>query len=205
MKKRGQPTGGARDALLRAKAIKPHLVVIDGKAMTTSLAVARDFGRSHESVLDAIAKIKQQGKFKRLEFEPHHYIDKDGQCLLMYRMDKNTFSTFAFLSFQGKAAQATYVAYLCSLDLLEARLTAATSSPETRAEEARGFKQTYDLALLIEQSGLVGRNGLPILPGTTLYQLHADATVERIEAARKLVDWMYSLTGEEQEDASWLH
>ena len=51
-------------------ALQPHLAVVDGHVTTTSLDVARDFGRLHKNVLRAIDDLGCSPEFYERNFAP---------------------------------------------------------------------------------------------------------------------------------------
>ena len=44
----------------QAQVLKPHLTLIDGRVMTTSLVIAEHFGKRHDDVLKAIRNALQE-------------------------------------------------------------------------------------------------------------------------------------------------
>lgn len=105
------------DALILApEAIHPHLTVIDGEATTTSLDVARFFGKRHDNVLREIGKLVDQLPAERaLTFEAT-FRDVPGPNGA-YRREhyyRLTFDAFVLLTmgFTGPKALAIKLAYM---------------------------------------------------------------------------------------------
>lgn len=80
------------------------LVSIDGgEPRTTSLAVAKKFGKRHNNVLRAIENIDCSPEFSLRNFEQRDFIDERGKVRLMFNMTKDGF-VFLVMGFTGKVA-----------------------------------------------------------------------------------------------------
>ena len=51
----------------------PDLKIIDGQITTTSLQIAKHFGKRHKNVMQAIANLDCSPEFTRLNFQPDEY------------------------------------------------------------------------------------------------------------------------------------
>lgn len=49
--------------------LKPHLVLHQGQAMTTSMAVAEHFEKLHKNVIQSIGKLECSSEFTELNFQ----------------------------------------------------------------------------------------------------------------------------------------
>ena len=80
------------------------LVSIDGgEPKTTSLAVAKKFGKRHNNVLRAIENIDCSPEFSLRNFEQRDFIDERGKVRRMFNMTKDGF-VFLVMGFTGKVA-----------------------------------------------------------------------------------------------------
>lgn len=80
------------------------LVSIDGgEPRTTSLAVAKKFGKRHNNVLRAIENIDCSPEFSLRNFEQRDFIDERGKVRRMFNMTKDGF-VFLVMGFTGKVA-----------------------------------------------------------------------------------------------------
>lgn len=81
-----------------------HIVKdIKGNAMTTSLDVARVFGKQHKNVLQAIENLDCSEEFSELNFQPTKYKDEQSKKRPMYQITRDGF-TFLVMGFRGKKA-----------------------------------------------------------------------------------------------------
>lgn len=113
---------------------KPHLVLHAGQTMTTSMAVAKHFGKLHKNVLRAIDNIACSAEFTRLNFEPVDFIDKNGDARRMFRMTRDGF-VFLTMGFTGKAAAAWKEAYIGAFNRMEQALLARLREEAVLAEQ----------------------------------------------------------------------
>jgi len=93
------------------------------KAITTSLKVAKAFGKTHKSVLRAIDNIMGEcdDSFTRRNFALSDYQDSTGRTLPMRTMTRAGFTLIA-MGFTGKAATAWKIRYIDAFDKMEAAL-----------------------------------------------------------------------------------
>ncbi|EKS2202417.1 Rha family transcriptional regulator [Salmonella enterica] len=105
----------------------PCVTVENGRAVTTSVAVAEFFHKRHDNVLRAIANIECSDKFTALNFEASEYTDSTGRKLPMYQITKNGF-VFLVMGFTGKKAAAFKEAYIAEFDRMENELRQQKSS-----------------------------------------------------------------------------
>ncbi|EFY5855089.1 MULTISPECIES: Rha family phage regulatory protein [Enterobacteriaceae] len=106
----------------------PCVTVENGRAVTTSVAVAEFFHKRHDNVLRAIANIECSDKFTALNFEASEYTDSTGRKLPMYQITKNGF-VFLVMGFTGKKAAAFKEAYIAEFDRMEAELRQNNTPP----------------------------------------------------------------------------
>ncbi|WP_338142672.1 Rha family transcriptional regulator, partial [Shigella dysenteriae] len=100
---------------------QPEITISNGRAVTTSFAVAEYFCKRHDNVLRAIANIECSAKFNTLNFEDVTYTDAKGEQRPMYQITKNGF-VFLVMGFTGKKAAAFKEAYIAEFDRMEKQL-----------------------------------------------------------------------------------
>jgi len=83
----------------------PDVTIENGRAVTTSIAIAEFFGKRHERVLDKIRNLDCSAKFTEHNFVSSEYTDSTGRKLPMYQITKNGF-VFLVMGFTGKKAAA---------------------------------------------------------------------------------------------------
>jgi len=97
------------------------LAVTDGRITTTSRQIAEHFGKRHTNVLRSIANLDCSEEFARLNFEPAHYNDENGQPRQEYTLTRDGF-VFLCMGFTGKEAAAWKEKYIAAFNAMEAQL-----------------------------------------------------------------------------------
>ncbi|EFI5594807.1 transcriptional regulator [Escherichia coli] len=99
----------------------PDVTIENGRAVTTSVAVAEFFRKMHKNVIQKIETLECSPEFNRLNFKPVTYTDAKGEKRPMYQITKNGF-VFLVMGFTGKKAAAFKEAYIAEFDRMEAEL-----------------------------------------------------------------------------------
>lgn len=99
----------------------PDVTIENGRAVTTSVAVAEFFHKLHKNVIQKIETLECSDEFTELNFQPSEYTDSTGRKLPMYQITKNGF-VFLVMGFTGKKAAAFKEAYIAEFDRMEAEL-----------------------------------------------------------------------------------
>jgi len=116
-----------------AYSVQPTVQIENGQVITTSIEVARVFGKEHKHVLDAIRKLlsdlgaDRQPNFRQtVETRPN---PSGGEPIKSpaYHLTRDGFTLLA-MRFTGKKALAFQVAYIEAFNQMEAALTAKTSA-----------------------------------------------------------------------------
>ncbi|EFM6596111.1 transcriptional regulator [Escherichia coli] len=106
----------------------PDVTIKNGRAVTTSIAIAEFFSKRHERVLDKIRNLDCSAKFTEHNFVLSEYTDSTGRKLPMYQITKNGF-VFLVMGFTGKKAAAFKEAYIAEFDRMEAELRQNNTPP----------------------------------------------------------------------------
>ncbi|KNA40582.1 Rha family phage regulatory protein [Escherichia coli] len=106
----------------------PDVTIENGRAVTTSVAIAEFFGKRHERVLDKIRNLDCSAKFTEHNFVSSEYTDSTGRKLPMFQITKNGF-VFLVMGFTGKKAAAFKEAYIAEFDRMEAELRQNNTPP----------------------------------------------------------------------------
>ncbi|OTE59452.1 Rha family phage regulatory protein, partial [Escherichia coli] len=96
----------------------PEITIANGRAVTSSLAVAEYFRKPHKDVLAKISRLDCSAEFTERNFSPSEYTDSTGRKLPMYQITKNGF-VFLVMGFTGKKAAAFKEAYIAEFDRME--------------------------------------------------------------------------------------
>ncbi len=99
----------------------PDVTIKNGRAVTTSVAVAEFFRKMHKDVLRKIETLECSEDFNERNFTPVTYTDAKGEKRPMYQITKNGF-VFLVMGFTGKKAAAFKEAYIAEFDRMEAEL-----------------------------------------------------------------------------------
>lgn len=98
---------------------------VDGVPVTTSRAVAEQFGKQHKNVIQSIETLMQDldktedGKaFNRLNFQPVNYTDAKGETRKQYTMTRDGFTLLA-MGFTGARALQFKLAYINAFNRME--------------------------------------------------------------------------------------
>lgn len=137
-------------ALTLFGALAPVVSVVDGKPTTTSVDVARKFGKRHDHVMRLIRNLIAQlpdGGVPNFGETP--YTDsQNGQTYPAYRLTRDGFTLLA-MGFTGKKALAFKLAYIDAFNRMEAELakprTPDTRSLHTTARHMAGFAAAVGL------------------------------------------------------------
>ncbi|EOB4761461.1 Rha family transcriptional regulator [Escherichia coli] len=115
----------------------PDVTIENGRAVTTSIAVAEFFRKMHKNVIQKIDSLECSPEFNRLNFKPVTYTDAKGEKRPMYQITKNGF-VFLVMGFTGKKAAAFKEAYIAEFDRMEAELHQNNTQPSNRMIPGNG-------------------------------------------------------------------
>src|SRR5258706_2407075 len=103
----------------------PLVVVHDHHAVTTRQAVAEDFGKRHDHILERIENLKAEcpPEFNAPNFRAVEYIDAKGEKRPAYELTRDGFTLLA-MGFTGPKALQFKIAYIERFNSMEARLLA---------------------------------------------------------------------------------
>ncbi|AWK13289.1 Rha family transcriptional regulator [Candidatus Fukatsuia symbiotica] len=102
-------------------ALTPEVIINNGKAVTTSQAVAGYFSKLHKDVLKKVDTLNCSFEFNERNFTPVEYTDAKGEKRPMYEMTKDGFM-FLVMGFTGKKAAIFKEAYIAEFNRMEAEL-----------------------------------------------------------------------------------
>ncbi|EAU5127857.1 Rha family transcriptional regulator [Salmonella enterica] len=100
---------------------QPEITVVNGQAVTSSIAVANYFIKRHDDVLKKIRALECSPEFTARNFAVSEYTDATGRKLPMYQITKNGF-VFLVMGFTGKKAATFKEAYIAEFDRMENEL-----------------------------------------------------------------------------------
>ncbi|EFK6613054.1 TPA: peptidase [Escherichia coli] len=116
----------------------PDITIINGRVVTTSLAVANYFTKRHERVLDRIRNLECSDEFAEHNFVLSGYTDASGRKLPCYQITRDGFA-FLAMGFTGKRAARFKEAYINAFNQMERSLSGAGAADMSSvAQNARG-------------------------------------------------------------------
>ncbi|GAA0510962.1 hypothetical protein GCM10009414_20800 [Tatumella terrea] len=107
--------------VLPAFDFREMVTVSGGDLMTTSVRVAEYFGKKHKNVLLAIRNLKCSDEFKRLNYEPTDFIDKNGDIQPMMNISRDG-CMFLIMGFTGHAASAIKENFIAAFNWMSEQL-----------------------------------------------------------------------------------
>jgi Rha family phage regulatory protein len=142
----------------RPAQVAPTLAVVDGVPTTTSLDVAKFFGKRHGNVLRDIRDLIEQtpAEFHRLNFEEAstEVEQPNGGKVTypMYRLTRDGFTLLA-MGFTGKKALAFKVAYIAAFNKMETALRESAALPhilsyDTQSQRLRRLFDQYPAGMV---------------------------------------------------------
>ncbi|EOO7118587.1 Rha family transcriptional regulator, partial [Escherichia coli] len=101
---------------------QPEIAIVDGQAVTSSLAVANFFSKRHDDVLKKIRTLECSASFTSRNFSVSDYTDCTGRKLPCYQITRDGFA-FLAMGFTGKRAAQFKEAYINAFNQMEKQLS----------------------------------------------------------------------------------
>lgn len=147
-------SGGEGNSLLSEAAImatiptltQPEIAIVDGQAVTSSLAVANFFSKRHGDVLKKIRTLECSASFTARNFSVSDYTDCTGRKLPCYQITRDGFA-FLAMGFMGKRAAQFKEAYINAFNQMEKQL----SNPSVLSDVAHNASVLYSYISSIHQ------------------------------------------------------
>lgn len=117
---------------------QPEITIVNGQAVTSSLAVADYFTKRHDDVLKRIRALECSPEFTARNFAVSEYTDATGRKLPCYQITRDGFA-FLAMGFTGKRAARFKEAYINAFNQMEKQL----SKPSTLSDAAHNASVLY--------------------------------------------------------------
>lgn len=114
----------------------PDVTIENGRAVTTSIAIAEFFGKQHHHVVQKIESLECSERFLTSNFSRVKF-EHRGNTYNAYQITKNGF-VFLVMGFTGKKAAAFKEAYIAEFDRMEAELHQNNTPPADRMIPGNG-------------------------------------------------------------------
>ncbi|HFO2261533.1 Rha family phage regulatory protein [Escherichia coli] len=125
---------------------QPEIAIVDGQAVTSSLAVADFFSKRHDDVLKKIRTLECSASFTARNFSVSDYTDCTGRKLPCYQITRDGFA-FLAMGFTGKRAAQFKEAYINAFNQMEKQL----SNPSVLSDVAHNASVLYSYISSIHQ------------------------------------------------------
>nr|WP_250879288.1 Rha family phage regulatory protein [Escherichia coli] len=125
---------------------QPEIAIVDGQAVTSSLAVANFFSKRHDDVLKKIRTLECSASFTARNFSVSDYTDCTGRKLPCYQITRDGFA-FLAMGFMGKRAAQFKEAYINAFNQMEKQL----SNPSVLSDVAHNASVLYSYISSIHQ------------------------------------------------------
>ncbi len=125
---------------------QPEIAIVDGQAVTSSLAVADFFSKRHDDVLKKIRTLECSASFTARNFSVSDYTDCTGRKLPCYQITRDGFA-FLAMGFTGKRAARFKEAYINAFNQMEKQL----SNPSVLSDVAHNASVLYSYISSIHQ------------------------------------------------------
>ncbi|HBQ4169529.1 TPA: Rha family transcriptional regulator [Escherichia coli] len=125
---------------------QPEIAIVDGQAVTSSLAVANFFSKRHDDVLKKIRTLECSASFTARNFSVSDYTDCTGRKLPCYQITRDGFA-FLAMGFTGKRAARFKEAYINAFNQMEKQL----SKPSVPSDVAHNASILYSYISSIHQ------------------------------------------------------
>ena len=117
---------------------QPKIAIVNGQAVTSSLAIANFFSKRHDDVLKKIRTLDCSASFTARNFAVSEYTDCSGRKLPCYHITRDGFA-FLAMGFTGKRAAQFKEAYITAFNQMDKRL----SKPSTLNDVAHNSSVLY--------------------------------------------------------------
>ncbi|EOP1029591.1 Rha family transcriptional regulator [Escherichia coli] len=125
---------------------QPEIAIVDGQAVTSSLAVANFFSKRHDDVLKKIRTLECSASFTARNFSVSDYTDCTGRKLPCYQITRDGFA-FLAMGFTGKRDAQFKEAYINAFNQMEKQL----SKPSVPSDVAHNANVLYSYISSIHQ------------------------------------------------------
>ncbi|ECF6103465.1 peptidase [Salmonella enterica subsp. diarizonae] len=147
-------SGGGSSSLIKEAAnmatvpalAQPKINVINGQAVTSSLAIANYFTKRHDDVLKKIRALECSPEFSARNFAGAEYTDDQGKLRPCYNITRDGFA-FLAMGFTGKRAAQFKEAYINAFNQMEKQL----SKPSVLSDAAHNASVLYSYISSIHQ------------------------------------------------------
>lgn len=155
----------------------PLVAIVNNQAVTTSLEVARYFGKEHKDVLKAVKNLECSEDLRRRNFAPTNYLDSQGRQQSAYEIARDGFVLLA-MGFTGPKAMRFKENYITAFNKMEAalrRIHEETLIEQVKKEALDYFRKGVGLAALIRDKGVLKKV-------KTYYYLRVHSTLSHVDA-----------------------
>ncbi|WP_440863689.1 Rha family transcriptional regulator [Symbiopectobacterium purcellii] len=159
---------------------QPEIIAVDGRAVTTSHAIACYFRKRHDNVIRSITNLECSSKFAALNFEASEYIDPTGRKLPCYQITRDGFA-FLAMGFTGKRAAVFKEAYITAFNAMEQALIKQPYQADPRFDailtDARRLHDNLGIIMGIWADNVQPLNPPIVVSGTIMDSYHRSGLI----------------------------
>ncbi|WP_440867625.1 Rha family transcriptional regulator [Symbiopectobacterium purcellii] len=159
---------------------QPEITAVDGRAVTTSIAIAEYFRKLHKNVIQKIESLECSQKFSELNFQPVEYIDAKGERRPAYQITRDGFA-FLAMGFTGKRAALFKEAYITAFNTMEQALIKQPYQADPRFDailtDARRLHDNLGIIMGIWADNVQPLNPPIVVSGTIMDSYHRSGLI----------------------------
>jgi len=147
----------------------PVVQITNDQITTTSIDIAKHFGKRHADVLRRVEKLGCSAKFSERNFALAEYKDEQDKARPMYRITRDGF-VFLAIGFTGSKAAQFKEAYINAFNQMEKQLNEQKQLPATTDNLALAETDKYQLLNNIVKSMQI-QSDLVVLPSKEVVEM----------------------------------
>ncbi|HEY3986480.1 MAG TPA: Rha family transcriptional regulator [Cedecea sp.] len=159
---------------------QPEITFVNGRAVTTSLAVAAYFVKEHKNVIQKIQSLECSPGFTALNFQLSDYTDTSGRKLPCYQITRDGFA-FLAMSFTGKRAAHFKEMYITAFNAMEQALIQRSlktaSGLESIHNHAQHLHENLSIIMAIWADNVQPLNPPIVVSGTVMDAYHRSGLI----------------------------
>jgi Rha family phage regulatory protein len=159
---------------------QPEITFVNGRAVTSSLAVAAYFVKDHKNVIQKIQSLECSPGFTALNFQLSRYTDSTGRHLPCYLITRDGFA-FLAMSFTGKRAAHFKEMYITAFNTMEQALIQrsrkTSSGLESIHNHAQRLHENLSIIMAIWADNVQPLNPPIVVSGTVMDTCHRSGLI----------------------------
>jgi len=159
---------------------QPEIIIINGQAVTSSLAIAGNFTKRHDDVLKKIRTLECSPEFNARNFAEVEYTDAKGEPRPAYQITRDGFA-FLAMGFTGKRAARFKEAYITAFNAMEQALIKQPYQADPRFDailaDARRLHDNLGIIMSLWADNVQPLNPPIVVSGTVMDSYHRSGLI----------------------------